>query len=330
MPDLDTTAPQALLNYRPRISDMTVLRPDGATEPPMSLESQIERVGSPAITEPGKLEKRSGFDPDFLPGFKVDLPRPTGRAALDILPVGGDASGRLNYMHFSVVMSKSRRMALFTAVNIDGKRSVSIPREGGDKWFLDGRIPIESQLGEELYAGNGLDRGHLVRREDPNWEADGTGEALIANNDTFHFTNCAPQMNVVNQRTWLGLENYILRNGRAWKERVSVFTGPIFGVNDVAYRGARIPAAFWKVVAFLSDDGRPSATAYVVQQDEELRLLEAAYGAYKTYQRSVRHVEALTGLSFNRLRDYDGFSNEEVESGILVLAELKDLRDIRV
>jgi endonuclease G len=202
---------------------------------------------------------------------------------------------------------------------------VSIDRER-DVWHLDGRISPSAQLGEDLYADNRLDRGHLVRREDPNWGSD----AAVANADTFHFTNCAPQMDIVNQKTWLGLENYILQNARAWKERVTVFTGPIFGTNDLPYRGALIPKAFWKVIAFVSDDGHPSATAYRVGQEAELGQLEAAFGAYKTYQQSVRSIEEATGLSFGNLSAYDGLSNEEVSHGITIRSELRTLSDVRV
>ncbi len=183
-----------------------------------------------------------------------------------------------------------------------------------DKWSYDGRVPLEAQPGETMCGDNDLDRGHLVRREDPNW---GTQEeALTANDDTFHFTNCSPQMHAMNAVTWVGLESYVLKNARVWKERVTVFTGPVFGVDDLTYRGVRIPIAFWKVLSFLSDSGRPSATAYMVDQENELSTLEAAFGRYKTYQRSIRYVEQVTGLSFGRLKTYDGFSNEEIQNGI--------------
>ncbi|MEG2138217.1 MAG: DNA/RNA non-specific endonuclease, partial [Oscillospiraceae bacterium] len=39
----------------------------------------------------------------------------------------------------------------------------------------------------------------------------------------------------------------------------TVFSGPVFADDDRLYRGIRIPKAFWKVVAYLSDDGKPSA-----------------------------------------------------------------------
>lgn len=44
------------------------------------------------------------------------------------------------------VMSKGRRLGLFTAVNIDESASVSVPR-CGDPWAFDGRIPEEAQVG---------------------------------------------------------------------------------------------------------------------------------------------------------------------------------------
>lgn len=311
------------LDYRPTLAGMRRL--GAADSPEVFPELAWAEAAEPKRNPPSYFAGRTGFDKNHLAGFPLDLPRPLGAKAQDVYGLLSDPTGRLDYMHFSVVMSRSRRMAMFVAVNIEGKEAERILR-GRDKWFLDGRLPDEAQLGEDLYVGNRLDRGHLVRREDPNW-----GEhALTANDDTFHFTNCAPQMDVVNQRTWLGLETYILANAKAWKDRVSVFTGPVFHEDDLDYRGARIPRAFWKVVAFLSNDGRPSATAYVVKQDEELKMLEAAFGAYKTYQRSIRSVERLTGLSFGRLRDYDGFSNAELTERVEIAAEVRQLEDIRV
>jgi endonuclease G, mitochondrial len=89
----------------------------------------------------------------------------------------------LKYDHFSVVMSKSRRLAFFTAVNIDGNQLTSLDRTN-DRWYFDPRIDRKYQSGPELYSNNDLDRGHLVRRLDPVW-----GQlANQANEDTFHFT----------------------------------------------------------------------------------------------------------------------------------------------
>jgi endonuclease G len=202
---------------------------------------------------------------------------------------------------------------------------VSVSR-GGDPWALDGRLPADAQVGEELYADNDFDRGHLVRREDPNWGAD----AATANRDTFHFTNCAPQLSAYNQQTWLGLEDLVLGNTRRQHERASVFTGPVFRADDPVYRGVAIPLAYWKVIAFVHDDGTPSATAYMIDHDVDLGRVELIFGPYKTYQRSIAAVERATGLDFGALALRDGFSNEEAATGARVERVIRVAADVLV
>jgi endonuclease G len=319
------------LSIRPRLSDLRRLAGPAAAESKRieaTIESATEaRKKSPRITAPATFDGRTGYEADFIQGFPVPLPKPIGRSRNDVLPIEGSRDHRLDYQHFSVVMSVARRMAMFVAVNMDGKKSKKIER-ANDVWALDGRVAVEAQIGEELYFDNDLDRGHLVRREDPNW---GTAEdAEIANEDTFHFTNCSPQMAAFNQHTWLGLENYVLKEARVSKDQISVFTGPVFGGRDPEYRGVRIPLAYWKVIAFVNEDGRPSATAYMIDQKRELKNLEATFGVYKTYQRSVRQIEELTDLDFGDLSAFDGFSNEERATNTRVESVLRTLADVRV
>ena len=112
------------------------------------------------------------------------------------------AAHELKYTHFSVVMSKSRQLAFFTAVNIDGTHLQDLTR-GTDMPGTLTRASSESTRWIPLvYKHPDLDRGHLVRRLDPVWGA----EAEEANEDTFHFTNCSPQHSKLNRKTWLGLE----------------------------------------------------------------------------------------------------------------------------
>ena len=319
------------LAIRPRLADLVRLAGPADAEArriESTMESALEaRKRKPRVTPPEAFAGRTGYQDDFLQGFAVALPLPTGGGRQDVLPIAGTQNNRLDYQHFSVVMSRSRKIAMFVAVNIDGKASKSITREN-DVWALDGRVPLEAQIGEELYSANDLDRGHLVRREDPNWGSDDKAE--IANEDTFHFTNCSPQMAAFNQRTWLGLETYVLQEARVEKDRITVFTGPVFGQRDPEYRGVKIPLAYWKVIAFINEDGRPSATAYMIDQKQELKTLEATFGVYKTYQRSVRQIEELTGLDFGELSGFDGFSNEERATSVRIESVLRTPADMRV
>ena len=254
-----------------------------------------------------------GYNPLFL-GKDYEVPLPTLSKEMEKDTAKTEnGSYVLDYMHFSIVMKKSRGLAYFTAVNIDGANEVKIKRSA-DNWKFDPRISREYQYGEEVYTGNELDRGHLVRRTDPNW-----GEnALKANEDTFHFTNSTPQHKNLNQKTWVELEDYIFRNAILYQLKVSVFTGPVFREDDMIYRQKyQIPAEFWKVVVMVKEDGNISATAYLQTQKNMIENLEFAYGEYKTYQVPVRNIERLTGLDFGNLSKFDPMANIEATGMVI-------------
>ena len=284
----------------------------------------VEAPGSEPTTSSEEFEGRKGYSSSFLEGWDIPLPLPKDNS--DIRKLKNGNSFELKYHHFSVIMSASRRMPMLTAVNIDGSQSRRVPRIS--VWSYDGRMKKEDQWGDDLYFKNDLDRGHMVRREDPVWGD--TDDAKLANSDTFHFTNSCPQMAGVNQKTWVGLENYVLSHTREDNMQVSVFTGPIFSDGDMEYRGAKIPKAFWKVVAIVTDDGRPSATAYKVSQEKELSELEFVFAGYKTYQISIQEVIETTGIKFDALLQYDGFSQHEMAGKPRIQEPINDLKDIRI
>jgi endonuclease G len=273
---------------------------------------------------------RAGYQGDFLGNTDAEfvaLPQVTGSRSRDVQrQTSGSRRGdsELKYTHFSIVMSKSRKLPFFTAVNIDGS-SLSRPRRGRDVWRFDPRIAESAQLGNSLYAGNNLDRGHLVRRLDPVWGS--SAEAKLAEEDTFHYTNAAPQHARLNQGSalWAGLEDYILNNADTRDLKVSAFTGPVFGDHDIVYRQARIPVEFWKVVVNVRADGRLSATAYLLSQGQFLDDIEFAFGPFRTFQVPIRRVETLTGLSFGALRDVDPLEVTEGVGGYVALESLSQI-----
>jgi endonuclease G len=282
-----------------------------------SAQREVTRVrplaGLPAagpVTPADQLAGRNGYDPGFLGDAALRVPMPgLGNWAGDIAPVSDSADGVLRYRNFSTIQSVSRRLPLLTAVNIDGAQVKVLKRKG--EWKLDGRIATEHQIGNELYASNPLDRGHLVRRRDPGWG----DKATEAEMDTFHYTNSAPQHEDLNQIDWVGLEDYVLEAAETQGFRVSVMTGPVFrdtdrrlkaqpGVGDIP-----IPEEFWKIAIIVNAaTGSLSATGYVLSHGPMLRgLVESpfVYGSYKTYQVQIALIERETGLSFGALKDAD-------------------------
>lgn len=264
-------------------------------------------------TPPERLAGRDGYVDTFLGDGALTVPLPClGARADDVAPVSDADDDVLRYRHFSVIQSKSRRLPMLTAVNIDGARAFALKRRGS--WNTDGRLSEAHQADNSLYHNNPLDRGHMVRRRDPGW-GETEDEAQEGERDTFHYTNCAPQHADLNQKDWLGLEDYILEATATRGFRASVFTGPVFRDDDRTLThqpGAEdipIPASFWKVAVMVNDDtGALSATGYVLTQSEMIRAItEAAvlFGAYKTYQVPIRTIEAVTGFDFGALRDHD-------------------------
>jgi endonuclease G len=288
---------------------------------------ETEAPGHEPTTSAELFDGRNGYDPGFLNGWEIPLPKGIADREADMRRLRRGGTGfELTYRNFSVIMSVERRLPMMTAANINGLESRKIPRI--DRWSFDGRLDKTDQWGDEIYANNQLDRGHMVRREDPVWgELDVAKEANV---DTFHFTNSCPQMAGVNQVTWLGLEDYILQHARADGMQVNVYTGPFFREDDLEYRGALIPAAFWKVVAIVTEDGRPSATAYKVDQAEALSDLEFVFAGYKTFQISVQQVIDEAQIDFSSLVEYDGFSQHESVTNEPLVEVIESLDKIRI
>lgn len=265
------------------------------------------------------ISARDGYDIHFLgESLTVDFP-----AAKPDLQGEIAEPGILHYTNFSILMHQSRRLAIFTAVNIDGENSMSLKRSR-DVWSFDSRLDQDLQVGNEFYSRSGFDRGHLVRRLDPVWGS----KSNEAEKDTFVFTNCTPQWPKFNQQMWLGLEDYLLESARTHGFKISVFTGPIFGDDDPEYREVRIPRAYWKVAVMISESsGNPVAAGYVISQSELLPpYVEFAIGQFKTYQVKISFIESKTNLDFGDLKDFDPLN--AAESHGTALRELESPEDM--
>ena len=220
------------------------------TRPPVDARSDADDdLIETTEARPEDYRDRKGYAPAFLgEGFEVPLPVLT-RNQEDVLTFAFDGkSGTvLDYHHFSVVMSKGRRMCRFSACNIDGDQSKRTSRAG---WQFDPRIPNSAQIMKECYGAEPkFSRGHMTRREDPAWGSD----ANLGNRDSMHVTNTVPQIQPFNGGIWLDLEDYALQSARKDKMQISVFTGPFLEDSDPIRFGVKVPVIFWKVIAFIHD-----------------------------------------------------------------------------
>nr|WP_246529556.1 DNA/RNA non-specific endonuclease [Microvirga zambiensis] len=312
------------------------------------------------------FDDRGGYEPGFIPGFVLPLPGVPAvpwRVAKNQLAAADDDPHELRYHHFSIIMNADRRLAGFTAVNIDGARIKAVNREdktvienptlqdlgvesaeASDAFRPDRRILPDEQMNRPFYdkqmvpgfpdpnsserKARMFQKGHIILRGDPAWGTE--AQALVAERDTFFYTNAAPQVGFFNQGSelhrpgskgklrWRAVETFVLRNAVTMRRRVSVFAGPVFdNDSDPPYRfDSQVPMRFWKIATW-SDGTSLRAIALLADQKPVLEVMPEAIGAeafgdeeelarVSEFLSTVGEIEALTGLDFgNALRKAD-------------------------
>ena len=293
---------------------------------PFAFTARAARFGraAEAVKVDTDYANRTGYAPDFIKGAKLPLPKLGTALAKQVAPLRASepsaTSGLLKYEHFSLKMHKIRRVAVFTATNIDGDTYKAVERgtglvnaTEGDTWFKDPRISESFFLGTDFYAStsNYFDRGHLTRRSDPTWGS--AQEAERANADTFHLSNCSPQHFRFNESAqyWQGLERYILETGvlkAGPGSRLCVFQGPLYD-NNIDWwvdDEIQIPSSYWKVVVWKGAKGLRSV-GLVADQLQLLSESRVALGQPQDVPRvevsqwrvHVQDIGKRTGLIFD-------------------------------
>ena len=308
--------------------------------------AKTEAVAAAAIEEAPTAPRdtdyasRTGYDPDFLntgelEGTAVSVPIPAAKEATMLAPnqAGGNT---LHYQNFSLQMHAKRRLALFTASNVTKDPRLKEPEPGrdytrkglggeSDKWYADPRVDAKHQLPEVFFTRDrkAFDKGHIVRRDDVAWGR--SHEALLRGNaDSFHVTNCSPQVGGFNRSAngldnWGDLENHVL--SEASNERLCVFAGPVLAADDQVFSGvgergssisARVPARYWKVIVARVDEGL-AAYGFVLEQDlSDVSWEEFTVPAeFAPALSSLADIEAMTGVVFDQsIRDADQYENQ--------------------
>jgi endonuclease G len=288
---------------------------------------------------------REGYKPDFLAqdgdaaALAVPPPAP---ADASVLAKTKDGKRRLDYQNFSIAMHAERRLALFTASNVTAEAALKRPDKrktytraalsglgatDQEQWFTDPRLDEALQIPDYFYTRDdgAFDKGHIVRRDDVAWGE--TYEDLRrANGDTYHVTNCSPQVAPFNRSAmgvdnWGDFENTVL--SQAASERLCVFAGPVLDPADATFLGrdaprsrirVKIPSRFWKVVVARVEDG---LAAFAVMLEQNLSKMPKApkegeeFVMPDEFQKSVvplKDIEDWTGLVFApALHDVDQY-----------------------
>ncbi|RVK08595.1 peptidase [Sinorhizobium medicae] len=296
----------------------------------------------------------TGYDPLFL-SVRIDLPDiyAPWLAQNQIAPLLDGSGHELAYHHFTSVIRADRKFPLLTAVNIDGNKLVH-PGPRKDTWRRDARIAAEYQPDGEFYEKNkGKDpvqfsRGHQVRLLDPCWSsAADKDQALVESQmgaeDTFHYTNAAPQVQTYNDIDWGNLEDYLLDKAQSTDKRLTIFTGPIFRENDPLYGKDRkggpwkIPLSFWKIAVLQKSPAKVAAAAFIVGQTQYVQALYEAkvFSGLKPYtvdqmrkrriQTTIAAIEEESGLNFSAVRQFDAQGTLESTRQTRWISDINDV-----
>jgi endonuclease G, mitochondrial len=301
--------PTAFSAAAPAVTPNVVTLPDHGAG---SGSGSAETAKEPIIDR--DYSSRTGFDRNFLgvntPLLKVTDPK--------VIAPMLDGQTVIPYQHFSVVLHKTRRLAIYTAANVDGRAAAKRPEAGKsysrkaltglsdseqERWVLDPRVKPEFQIPDSFYTNDGgaFDKGHIVRREDVCF-GQTFAEVQRANGDTFHVTNCSPQRGNYNRSNlggiWGKLENYI--GAQADTERFCIFAGPVLSPDDKTFVGKKdrvqLPTRFWKVVCALQNQ-RLQVFAFVLEQDVKDLPLEFVVDAeWKSHQVPLKQLEGMLKL----------------------------------
>ena len=250
-----------------------------------------------------------GYDPNFIEGFAVPLPKPSQRVLA--------ASFRSEFIHHtrhSLLFNRERGFAFVTAHNIDGTTLPGAQYTNRDFEF-DPEIDEELQVGNKQGYADRPDhyqRGHLTRRASMSWgqSADEIEAARRSELESDYYSNIAPQERRMHV-AWGRVEDWMLdlTESGSTARRACVFQGPVFTEEDPevtitdGFDAVQIPAGYWKIMA-IRRDGALRAAGFLIWQ-RDYATPEPLSFAPVLEQVRLTTIEVLTGLAFPDLRNAD-------------------------
>ncbi|MFT6023653.1 MAG: endonuclease G [Ascidiaceihabitans sp.] len=247
---------------------------------------------------------KMGYDPDFISGHTIPLPVP-GARVLRTAFQGGDY---IHHSRYSLIFNQDRGFATCTAHNIEGD-SLSRKQYKSRSFKFDplikpNRLQVDKDRG---YRNNPWDQGHIARRKSMSWGD--PVDAAIAERESDHWSNIAPQHETLHSNAWGLIEDWMLKRVEGGKHRACVFGGPVFTEDDPILQNApdetpiQIPAGFWKIISIELDGAMRSAAFLLWQRDYD--HAEPLPFAPVLEQVRLSTIEVLTGLGFPALRTFD-------------------------
>lgn len=189
----------------------------------------------------------------------------------------------LKRMAYTLSYNKDTRLPIWVAWTLTKDHTYGPHKRNGLHFEEDTDVPKPRATYFD-YMQSGYSRGHMCPSGDNKWSQQ-------AQQESFLYTNCCPQLYSLNAGDWNDLEMKCRTWARSYG-KIHIVCGPVLfnkqhrtiGKNKVV-----VPEAFFKVVLCLT--GTPKAIGFIYRNEETKKPI-------KSYVNSIDEVERITGIDF--------------------------------
>lgn len=194
------------------------------------------------------------------------------------IPLQAQDTVTVEHKNYKTTFSKSKKYPVLVQWWITHDKLVCAnPAARKDKFIPDPKLPNDSDVAKD-YVGSGLDRGHLSPA------ADSRCSGIDVMEESFYFTNMAPQYPGLNRGQWKALED-MSRQLAIQHDSIFVQAGCVGEAKKV--NRLSVPTHCWKVVHIRVLD---QTTFYVFPNVPEK---SASFNMHKVTQDSIRRLTNL-------------------------------------
>lgn len=259
------------------------------------------------------LNECSSYRQKFFPGGNVELsappdeavslkeglaagsfsdPEESQRSSLSLNPQDtGDPrllTGRkeeiIRYEGYTVSYNVDYKLANWVFWELTSGEALSKQEERSGKFAPDPSLKGKTAMNED-YSRSGYDRGHLAPAGDMKW-------SMKSMQQSFYYSNIAPQNPRLNQGIWNNLENRCRQWAIAY-DKVLIVAGPVLsnGMKRLGKNRIAVPGQFYKVICAVSG-GKYEGIAYLLDNKDYKNT------SLRSLAIPIDSVEKVTGIEF--------------------------------
>lgn len=255
---------------------------------------------SPETAALPSSEVLEGYDASFI-GPTIPLPRlsPTQQAS------AFDGGRPVDYRNYSVVLDATRRVALFSAANLD-RQKLRVLRRVSEAMQPDPRVGLNQQLSPEWFERDGLVSGRLVTRQEIAWgdyfSKDDEQAAREVGVLLDVYPNVTVRRDAFPRNAWTLLERWVFTDHNKSASKVTIFSGPVLRRDDPTVDGVQVPQQYWKIAVSLPLLGGSHLVVDAFLMSETSTSAPPSPSGLlfspKAHRATVADIEASTGLDF--------------------------------